>query len=81
VPQEFMGKQEFTAKQEFISVTGARENNLDVIAHPDHVVDLGPDGGDASGSIVFPGTPAELLTAGTHTGEHLVRHVGATMSR
>jgi excinuclease UvrABC ATPase subunit len=33
------------------------------------------------GSIVFQGTPAELLSAGTHTGEHLARHVGATMSR
>jgi excinuclease UvrABC ATPase subunit len=29
----------------------------------------------------LPGTPAELLSAGTHTGEHLARHVGATMSR
>jgi excinuclease UvrABC ATPase subunit len=57
------------------------EHNLDVIAHADHVVDLGPDGGDDGGSIVFQGTPVELLTAGTHTGEHLARHVGATMSR
>ncbi|MET0187708.1 MAG: excinuclease ABC subunit UvrA [Pseudonocardia sediminis] len=54
------------------------EHNLDVVAHADHVIDLGPDGGDGGGSVVFTGTPAELVGAtGSFTGEHLARHVAA----
>ena len=54
------------------------EHNLDVIAHADWVIDLGPDGGDAGGTIVFQGPPADLVRAtGSFTGEHLARHVGA----
>ena len=54
------------------------EHNLDVIAHADWVIDLGPDGGDAGGTVVFEGPPSKLLTAeGSFTGEHLARHVGA----
>lgn len=53
------------------------EHNLDVIAHADWVIDLGPDGGDAGGTVVFQGPPAELVRApGSFTGEHLARHVG-----
>ncbi|MFG1793573.1 ATP-binding cassette domain-containing protein [Nocardia sp. NPDC049149] len=37
------------------------EHNLDVVAHSDWVIDLGPDGGKDGGEIVFTGTPAELL--------------------
>ncbi len=55
------------------------EHNLDVVAHADHVIDLGPDGGDGGGSVVFEGSPAELVHAtGSHTGEHLARHVART---
>jgi excinuclease UvrABC ATPase subunit len=58
------------------------EHNLDVIAHADWVIDLGPDGGDAGGTIVFEGPPAALMHApGSFTGEHLARHVGAARSR
>ncbi|WP_214407708.1 ATP-binding cassette domain-containing protein [Pseudonocardia lacus] len=54
------------------------EHNLDVIAHADWVIDLGPDGGDAGGRVVFEGTAADLTTApGSFTGEHLARHVAA----
>jgi excinuclease UvrABC ATPase subunit len=57
------------------------EHNLDVIAHADWVIDLGPDGGDAGGRIVFEGTPTALTTApGSFTGEHLARHVAAHAS-
>ena len=55
------------------------EHNLDVVAHADWVVDLGPDGGDGGGSVVFTGTPRDLVSAsGSVTGEHLARHVGAS---
>ena len=48
------------------------EHNLDVIAHADWIVDLGPEGGRRGGEIVFTGTPRELLEAeGSVTGECL----------
>ncbi len=37
------------------------EHNLDVISNSDYVVDLGPDGGDAGGKILFTGTLKELI--------------------
>jgi excinuclease UvrABC ATPase subunit len=50
------------------------EHNLDVIAHADWVIDLGPDGGSAGGRILFQGPPAALLDApGSHTATHLRR--------
>jgi excinuclease ABC subunit A len=36
------------------------EHNLDVIKVADYIVDLGPEGGDAGGNLVFEGRPAEL---------------------
>ncbi|MEU0507479.1 excinuclease ABC subunit UvrA [Nocardia sp. NPDC005998] len=54
------------------------EHNLDVVAHSDWVIDLGPDGGRDGGEIVFTGTPAELLTHPTSlTGEYLRKYKGA----
>ncbi|MRH90220.1 ATP-binding cassette domain-containing protein [Nocardia sp. SYP-A9097] len=48
------------------------EHNLDVVAHADWVIDLGPDGGKNGGEIVFTGTPAELLRhPDSLTGEYL----------
>ncbi|HXV94180.1 MAG TPA: excinuclease ABC subunit UvrA [Pseudonocardia sp.] len=58
------------------------EHNLDVVAHADWVIDLGPEGGDAGGRVVFEGPPAELVRAeGSHTGAHLARHVAALSAR
>ncbi len=58
------------------------EHNLDVIAHADWVIDLGPDGGDAGGAVVFEGPPHELVRApGSFTGEHLARHVATAAAR
>ncbi|NMM47133.1 excinuclease ABC subunit UvrA [Marinigracilibium pacificum] len=37
------------------------EHNLDVIKVSDHIIDLGPEGGDAGGQIMFEGTPEELI--------------------
>ena len=48
------------------------EHNLDVIKCADHVIDLGPEGGDDGGTVVASGTPEEVAaTAGSHTGEYL----------
>ncbi|HXB12773.1 MAG TPA: excinuclease ABC subunit A, partial [Bacteroidia bacterium] len=37
------------------------EHNVDVIRRADWVIDLGPEGGDKGGRIIFEGTPAELV--------------------
>jgi excinuclease ABC subunit A len=48
------------------------EHNLDVIKVADHVIDLGPEGGEAGGRIVAQGTPEDVAcTEGSHTGEFL----------
>lgn len=48
------------------------EHNLDVIKTADHVIDLGPDGGDKGGEIVAEGTPEEVADVkGSYTGEYL----------
>lgn len=48
------------------------EHNLDVIKSADWVIDLGPEGGDQGGSIVFEGTPEDLIKCKkSHTGEAL----------
>ncbi len=39
------------------------EHDLDVVAGADHVVDLGPGGGDAGGTVVAAGTPAEVAAS------------------
>ncbi|MGH3566087.1 MAG: ATP-binding cassette domain-containing protein [Pseudonocardia sp.] len=54
------------------------EHNLDVGAHADWVIDLGPEGGDAGGMVVFEGPPAELVSApGSFTGDYLARYAAA----
>ena len=48
------------------------EHNLDIIKSADHVIDLGPDGGEAGGHIVAEGTPEEVARTDTsHTGRFL----------
>ncbi|TAG97125.1 MAG: excinuclease ABC subunit UvrA, partial [Sphingobacteriales bacterium] len=48
------------------------EHNMDVIKVADHVIDLGPEGGDGGGKILFQGTPEELVKVkGSHTGQFL----------
>ena len=48
------------------------EHNLDVIANCDWLIDLGPEGGDQGGQVLFEGTPGELAASGlTYTGEAL----------
>ena len=48
------------------------EHNLDVIKTADHLVDLGPEGGNGGGQIVAVGTPEEVAAcAASFTGQHL----------
>lgn len=54
------------------------EHHQAVMAHADWIIDLGPGAGRDGGSIVFEGTPAQLVEQrSTLTGEHLARYVGA----
>ncbi|MEO5999992.1 MAG: excinuclease ABC subunit UvrA [Chitinophagaceae bacterium] len=48
------------------------EHNLDVIKVADHIIDLGPEGGDGGGKILFEGTPENLIKVKeSHTGKFL----------
>ncbi|MFL9482557.1 excinuclease ABC subunit UvrA [Chitinophagaceae bacterium LWZ2-11] len=48
------------------------EHNLDVIKLADHVIDLGPEGGDGGGKILFEGTPEEMIkNKVSHTAKFL----------
>ena len=52
------------------------EHHPVVIAAADHVVELGPEGGDAGGRIVAQGTPAEVSRAGTATAKVIAEILG-----
>ena len=48
------------------------EHNMDVIKCADHVIDLGPEGGDKGGNLVVCGTPEEVAKcAASYTGQYL----------
>lgn len=48
------------------------EHNLDVIKVADHIIDLGPEGGDGGGQILFEGTPEEMIKLkNSHTAKFL----------
>lgn len=49
------------------------EHNMDVIKCADHVIDIGPEGGEAGGNIVITGTPEGVAKcAKSHTGQFLI---------
>jgi excinuclease ABC subunit A len=53
------------------------EHNLDLIKTADHIIDLGPEGGDGGGTIVAKGTPEEVAaTEGSYTGAFLREKLG-----
>ena len=55
------------------------EHNLDVIKNADWIIDLGPEGGNKGGRVIFEGTPKELLKSkGWLTGEYLRKSVGGS---
>lgn len=48
------------------------EHNLDVVKTADHVIDLGPEGGDRGGLVIAEGTPEDICsTEGSYTGQYL----------
>ncbi|SFT84759.1 excinuclease ABC subunit UvrA [Sedimentitalea nanhaiensis] len=48
------------------------EHNLDVVKTADHIIDIGPEGGDGGGEIVATGTPEQVAAeARSHTGRYL----------
>ncbi len=48
------------------------EHNLDIIKIADHVIDLGPEGGDGGGMVIAQGTPEQVaLVPESHTGQFL----------
>ena len=48
------------------------EHNLDVIKCADHVIDMGPEGGEAGGEIVAQGTPKDIVKVkNSYTGKYL----------
>lgn len=56
------------------------EHNLDVIKSADHIIDLGPEGGDKGGRVIAEGTPEEIIAnTDSHTGRFLrnklLRHI------
>ncbi len=52
------------------------EHNMDVIKVADHVIDLGPEGGDGGGKILFEGTPEELVkNKESYTGHYLKKEI------
>jgi excinuclease ABC subunit A len=55
------------------------EHNLDVIKSADHIIDIGPEGGDEGGRIVATGTPEEVAgVAKSYTGQFLQPVLGRT---
>ena len=52
------------------------EHNLDVIKTADHIIDLGPEGGDMGGHVVAAGTPEEVAKVdGSYTGHYLKQYL------
>ncbi|MBR6650823.1 MAG: hypothetical protein IKL36_05385, partial [Clostridia bacterium] len=48
------------------------EHNLDMIKTADHIIDLGPEGGDGGGQVVCCGTPEEVAECeSSYTGKYL----------
>ncbi|MBU1045409.1 MAG: excinuclease ABC subunit UvrA [Candidatus Omnitrophica bacterium] len=52
------------------------EHNLDVIRTADHIIDLGPEGGDNGGQVIAVGTPQQIMNnKKSYTGRYLKQHL------
>ncbi len=50
------------------------EHNMDMIKCADHIIDLGPEGGEGGGNVLFTGTPEEMVNAeGSYTAIYLTK--------
>ena len=57
------------------------EHNLDVLKTADHIIDLGPEGGDKGGEVVAAGTPEEIVrNRRSYTGQYLKRVLGRELA-
>ena len=55
------------------------EHNLDIVKVADHIIDLGPEGGEAGGEIIAEGTPEDICNnPNSYTGQYLQKYVRAT---
>ncbi len=53
------------------------EHNLDVIKVADHIIDIGPEGGDKGGTVIAQGTPEQVAQVdGSYTGQYLRAKLG-----
>ena len=58
------------------------EHNLDVIKLADHIIDLGPNGGDAGGYIIATGTPEDIMECeNSSTGYYLKKVIAGDWSK
>lgn len=58
------------------------EHNLDVIKQADHVIDLGPEGGEGGGEILVEGTPEKVAThKSSYTGKYLKEILGLSKNK
>ena len=52
------------------------EHNMDIIKCADWIIDLGPDGGDGGGEVVFKGTPEQIVKCkNSYTGKYLKKYL------
>lgn len=52
------------------------EHNLDVIKTADHIIDMGPEGGDGGGTVIAQGTPEEVAKVrGSYTGQYVKKYL------
>jgi excinuclease ABC subunit A len=48
------------------------EHNLDVLLQADHIIDLGPEGGERGGEVIFTGTPEDIERCeSSYTGKYI----------
>jgi len=54
------------------------EHNMEVIKVADWIIDLGPEGGDQGGKVLFEGVPEDISAKKTHTGTYLLPKLNST---
>ena len=60
-PEKGTGAVKITPAHDFNDFEVGKRHNLELIKCADHVIDLGPEGGDLGGELLFSGTPEEMI--------------------